>query len=143
MTNQIYKYNRFPNLILGTILFTCLPVSSLFEVITTGAIDLNDISSGRFQIYTWKLYLIGWICLIVIFPIGLFASWKYALRSYVFKISQRSIVLDGHTIERADVIGTQSTVRGEKVMTQKGAFFVHPNMAAEGQAAFEQFMKTE
>ena len=128
---------------MGSILFTCLPAVSLIDLITTGTIDFDSVSPTRYQIPTWQLYLVGWICLIVIGSIGLFPSWKYALRGYVFKISQGSIILDGHTIERADVTGTQSTVRGEKVMTEKGVFLVHPNMAEHGQAAFKQFMKSE
>ena len=137
---QTFRYDRGLSLLVGTALLLALPMMSLFELFSNGSIDFSAVSPTRFEVPIWILYLIGWSSLVTVLPCGLFDSWRYALRGYVFRISEDKICLDGVILNREEITSTSRTFRGVKVQTEQRTFYFHPYMSLDGEEAFEAFL---
>lgn len=72
-------------------LVSALPLLSIYELVSTGSIDMESVGAGRFQQYTWKSYLFGWVILLYMGYILLIPFIKCMIRGHIFIVSGQII----------------------------------------------------
>lgn len=75
-----------------TIICLYLPALSIWELITTGTIDLDAVGKGRREIPIWQLYLTSWIIGPPLFFLNLAPIIYHYMMDFHIKISQESIL---------------------------------------------------
>ena len=109
-------------------LATVMPVLSLYELVTTGTIDMDAVSRGRLELPMWSLYLGGWLIFVA-------AMWayrphlRYFVDSEMFRLNEHGIVVCGVQIAPEEVLGFRySFLRGHVLQSARGDFPIHPWM---------------
>lgn len=79
-----------------------LPAMSLFELLTTGTIDMDAVGRGRARIPTWILYLIAWPCFLFFWVP--FAWWVRNLwQGHVFRLEGDRLIVGRRSVLSEDV----------------------------------------
>ena len=111
-----------PAIIFG--FFGILPAMSLFELVTTGTIDLEAVGRGRMEIAQWKLYIVGW-AVFLFFGAGYFPMLKYYREPEMFALSKEGIEIEGRLFSRDEILSIRNTWRGLRVETARQSYFFH------------------
>jgi hypothetical protein len=129
-SDRVFRVGNRPLILVAAMLamVAVLPVESLFELATTGTIDMDAVTPTRHKIPVWQLYAIMW-------PIFLLALWGirpllgYFLKREMFRLSQRGIAIRGVSLTPEEVLGFRySFLRGHILQSTRGDFPIHPWM---------------
>lgn len=120
-------------------LLSVVPATSVWELVTTGQIDLEAVSEGRWRLPIWVLHLIGWILFIPTLPILLYPLLKYPAKGWVFKIADDAIIIDAQIIHFSEIKSIKETVWGMRISTSDKRYYFHPRMGVSGYEAFAAY----
>lgn len=109
-----------------------LPVTSLYELITSGTIDIDAVGRGRREIPNWLTYSVGWL-------VGAPFIWsslsllRYVRAREMFRLCPQGITIHGVTLAPEEVLGFRySFLRGHVLQSARGDFPIHPWMVKGG-----------
>ncbi|MCZ8136754.1 MAG: hypothetical protein O9266_10645 [Porphyrobacter sp.] len=109
-------------------LCAALPLLSLYELFTTGSIDMEAVGRGRLGAPMWSLYLFGWSALVA----TVWAHWhqlRYFGDSEMFRLGQKDIKIRVESLAPEEVLGFRySFLRGHVLQSTRGDFPIHPWM---------------
>jgi hypothetical protein len=126
----VFRVGNRPLILVAAMLamFAVVPVESLYELATTGMIDMDAVTPTRRMIPVWQLYATMW-------PIFLLALWSvrpllpYFLKREMFRLNQWGIAIHGVTLAPEEVLGFRySFLRGHVLQSTRGDFPIHPWM---------------
>lgn len=130
-TEQVFRVGNRPLILIALFVafLAFVPAISLYELFTTGTIDLDAVGKGRRAIPNWQLYAIGWI----IGPPLIWGSLRVLLRYLpereMFRLGPQGITIRGETIAPEDVHCFATSFRkGHVLRTTRGDFPLHPLM---------------
>jgi hypothetical protein len=141
-SERVFKVGNRPLILIAVMvaLTAMVPVSSLYELWTTGTIDLDAVSPTRQKIPVWILYATAW-------PIFLLVLWSirpvlgYFVDREMFRLGPQGIVIGGETLLPENVTGFRiSFFRGHVLRSTRGEFPVHPWMVKGGVEALAELL---
>lgn len=130
-TEQVFRVGNRPLILIALFvaMLAVLPANSLYELITTGTIDLDAVGKGRRAIPTWQVYTIGWIIGAPLIWASLRVLMRYLPEREMFRLGPQGITIRGETIAAEEVHGFATSFRkGHVLRTLRGDFPIHPLM---------------
>ena len=138
---QVYRFDRYWLLIASLVLFGYGPVDSILELTTTGTIDLNRRSTGRMDFPYWLFMIISWPIFLVYCVAFLLPAIKAIANRREFAVEGATIWVENQAINREEINFVRYRFpKGHELNTDRGKFYFHPGLSAEGQEAFEAFL---
>ena len=127
----------------GLVLAAIVPMRMVFELASTGTIDLDAVSPTRRKIPVWILYLGSTMIFLPAFWFAI-PIWRYVPNREMFQLTRDGILLRNRLIKKDDVVGFRfSFLRGYHLQTTQGAFSIHPAMSKGAtEALIKAFPKT-
>lgn len=123
-----------------TVLISILPIVSIWEVATTGTIDMDAVGKGRGSYPTWFLYLLSWICFFYAAP-ALILCLNFCLKFRVMTMQKNELRLGNFAIQREHVVKVRRSYSGFIIDTTHTKIRVFPWMFVDGRAAFDRWLQ--
>ena len=130
-TEQVFRVGNRPLVLIALFVafLAVLPANSLYELITTGTIDLEAVGKGRRAIPNWQVYAIGWILGAPLIWASLRVLMRYLPEREMFRLGPQGITIRSETIAPEEVQGFATSFRrGHVLRTTRGDFPFHPLM---------------
>lgn len=128
--NYRISHSRLIFTVCMTIILCYLPISSIYEIASTGSVDFEAVGEGRRKIPRWQAYAIGWLCALFLVP-NFFGPiiWLYISR-FEFSISETAVSTPRKSIRLIDLqeisrIGWRNDI---KISSKSGDYIILPSI---------------
>ncbi|WP_339390189.1 hypothetical protein [Erythrobacter sp. EC-HK427] len=140
---EVYKFDRWFSFGCLFLVVAIVPIISVHEFATTGMIDLDRVSEGRWPLPAWLAYSVGWFCLLLQTVIVFIPAARSILRGYEFIIKGNELVVAGKRLIREEIGTRRRTHFGLVLETNDTKVRFLPWLNSSGIKAIEDFLAAD